>query len=167
MPRHVGRPLKITPEIQADLIKMLSAGNYLETAAAYCGISTDTVRGWVKRGEQEAQRLKADSTAWPIKSETEFMELAIAIRQAQATSEIRDVMLIGNAARDQWQAAAWRLERRYPDKWGKKERHELTGADGGPVQIEEVRAKLLQKFNELGIEEPEEIEKLQEGSDGE
>ncbi len=31
-----------------------------------------------------------------------------------------------------WQAAAWRLERKMPHKWG---RHEVTGADGGAIQV--------------------------------
>jgi transposase len=33
-----------------------------------------------------------------------------------------------------WQAAAWILERRHPDRWGRRERVELTGRDGGPVE---------------------------------
>ena len=32
-----------------------------------------------------------------------------------------------------WQAAAWRLERKNYDHWGRKERHELTGASGTPL----------------------------------
>lgn len=28
-------------------------------------------------------------------------------------------MLIGKAAENQWQAAAWRLERKFPDRWGR------------------------------------------------
>ena len=34
-----------------------------------------------------------------------------------------------------WQAAAWKLERRDPERWGRR-RVELTGADGAPLQGE-------------------------------
>jgi len=33
-----------------------------------------------------------------------------------------------------WQAAAWKLERRNQDRWGRK-RVELTGADGSPLEV--------------------------------
>ena len=38
----------------------------------------------------------------------------------------------------QWQASAWRLERKQPDKFGKKDKHELTGKDGKPIEIKNV-----------------------------
>jgi len=152
MPR-TGRPDKLTPKLKEDLLKMIVTGNYIETAAAFVGIAQTTLREWMRRGEREAQRLNADPNARPIKSEEKYIELSEAIRQAQAESEVRDVVLIGRAAQDQWQAAAWRLERRYPDRWGKKERHELTGANGGPVQFEEIRERLLRKLTEINAEE--------------
>jgi hypothetical protein len=143
----------LTPKLREDLLKMIVAGNYIETAAAYVGIAQQTLREWMRRGEREAQRLYSDPDARPIKSEGKYLEISQAIRQAQAESEVRDVVLIGRAAQEQWQAAAWRLERRYPDRWGKKERHEVTGANGGPVQFEEIRERLLRKLTEINVEE--------------
>ena len=34
-----------------------------------------------------------------------------------------------------WRAAAWRLERKFPGRWGQTTRTELTGKDGGPVAV--------------------------------
>jgi transposase-like protein len=152
MPR-TGRPDKLTPKMKEDLLKMIVTGNYIETAAAFVGIAQQTLREWIRRGEREAHRLISDPDAMPIKSEEKYLDITQAIKQAQAESEVRDVVLIGRAAQDQWQAAAWRLERRYPDRWGKKERHELTGANGGPVQFEEIRERLLKKITEINAEE--------------
>jgi hypothetical protein len=36
----------------------------------------------------------------------------------------------------EWQALAWQLERRFPQWFSRKTRHEVTGADGGPIQHE-------------------------------
>jgi hypothetical protein len=43
-----------------------------------------------------------------------------ALEQADAQAEVRDILLIGKAAQTNWKAAAWRLERRFPDRWGPK-----------------------------------------------
>ena len=59
------------------------------------------------------------------------------VAPALAEDEPRDrqvLIRVGETQRSQWQAAAWRLERRYPDRWGRT-RHEVTGADGGPVAV--------------------------------
>ena len=163
MPKEVGRPVKINPTIQAELVKMIQAGNYMETAAAFVGISISTMRDWIRRGEREAQRFIDEPRARPIKSETPFLEFSAAIKKAQAAAEIRDVIIIGDAARESWQAAAWRLERKYPEKWGRKDRHEVSGPSGGPVQIEEIREKLYRKFSDIKPEP--EPEKMQEGTE--
>lgn len=162
MPVRRGRPSKWSIEIEDELVKTIKAGNYLETAAAFAGLSLSTIRDWIRRGEREYNRLNDDPTAKPIKSETPYMDFSLAIRKAQAEAEIRDVVIIGNAARESWQAAAWRLERKFPDRWGRKDKYEMSGPGGGPVQVEEIREKLLQKFNALNI-----ISKGEENSEGE
>jgi hypothetical protein len=55
-----------------------------------------------------------------------------AIRQAQAESEARDIDFINSA--DSWQARAWKLERKSPNRWGKIDRRIVSGPDGGPVK---------------------------------
>ena len=35
-------------------------------------------------------------------------------------------MIIGSAAKDNWQAAAWRLERKFPKRWGRHDRLDLN-----------------------------------------
>lgn len=110
-------PIDLTPELQETIVGALRAGNYLETAAALVGIHHDTLREWVKKGRRGDPRYEAFSAA---------------VSQAIASAEARDLAVIGKAAGEHWQAAAWRLERRFNDRWGRKNDVSLSGKNGAP-----------------------------------
>lgn len=122
----MARPTKLTAELQAELCKALAAGNYLETACAYVGISRITVRNWMREGARSKRGQKR-----------EFLN---AIKKAAAEAEIKDVKRIGDAAETQWQAAAWRLERKYWKRWGRKDKitNEVSGPNGKAIEIQAV-----------------------------
>lgn len=40
------------------------------------------------------------------------------------------------------------LERRFPQEWSRTERHELTGAEGGPVQVEDYPRAWRERYGE-------------------
>ena len=96
----------------------MRAGNYMETAAAYAGISKNTLYRWLKEGRRELERREEGIPANPELNL--FVEFVEAMEQAQAEAELHDVQIIQAAAQEQWQAAAWHLERKYPDRWGRK-----------------------------------------------
>ena len=50
-PSRAGRRTLLTPERQEKIVQAILTGNYLETASAYAGVSPDTVREWLQRGE--------------------------------------------------------------------------------------------------------------------
>ena len=131
-----GRPTKLTPQVQARIVQAIVGGNDITVAAAYAGIGKTTFYEWLERGRKEAARLAASSRAKPKDSETPFAEFADAIQKAQADAETRNVALIAKAAQEgTWTAAAWWLERKYPERWGRKDRHEVTGKDGNDITI--------------------------------
>lgn len=103
-----GRPVKLTPELIQEICRVIRAGNYIETAAAYAGISKSTLYDWLRRGKRAKSGI--------------YRQFSDAVQKALAESEIRDVMIIAKAAEENWQAAAWRLERKFPERWGRKER---------------------------------------------
>lgn len=131
-----GRPTKLTPELQDEIVKVIRAGNYIETAAAYVGLSKNTIYDWMKRGAREKQRIALEPRKKPSKKELPYLEFSDAIQKALAHSEVRDVAIIGKAAEENWQAAAWRLERKFPDRWGRKDKTQIehSGKDGGPIE---------------------------------
>lgn len=128
----LGRPT-IIGEVSERVIEFVRAGNYVETAAAAAGISKDTFYAWLRRGARERRRLKKANTR-PNKTEQPYLAFSDAIQKATGEAEARDVMLIAKAATTQWQAAAWRLERKFPQRWARTERHHISGPDGKPVQ---------------------------------
>lgn len=141
----MGRPTKLTDEIQQKILQALAAGNYQDTAAAYAGISTSTFYNWLERGKTERIRVAAGEK--PKKTEEIFVEFVDAIESARAQAEVRSVALIQKAANDgTWQAAAWYLERSHPQRWGRLNRTEISGPEGGPIEtkidIEALDAKI-------------------------
>lgn len=71
------------------------------------------------------------------------------VTKAKALSEMRAVTTIQQAFPDNWQAAAWYLERTKPDKYGRRDRMNLEGPkEGGPIEIVSVEA-LEEKLGSL------------------
>ena len=139
---------KLNPERQARIVEALTNGNYIETSARYAGITPAGMYKWINRGNEERQRI-ADGEK-PRLTETIFVDFVEAVEKARAQAEMRNVGLIQKAAMDgTWQASAWYLERSYPKRWGRSDRVEHTGADGGPVEVSVSLDELESKVVEL------------------
>ena len=116
----MGRPSKLTPERQEKLVEAIQAGNYYASACAYAEIAYSNFRQWMIKGEAEESGKYHD-----------FHE---AITHAEAEAEDHAIQQWQQAMPTDWQAAAWWLERRYPDRWGKQDRLDLKHA--GKVEVE-------------------------------
>lgn len=138
-----------TQELQDKLVNSIRAGNYAEVAARAAGISKDTFYKWLLRGG---------------KGEEPFKSLADAIETATAESEQADVAQMFKHGMKSWQATAWRLERKNPKKWGRKDSLELTGDDSKPIAVRsakvdmskltaEERALLMRLRDKMRVEE--------------
>lgn len=111
----MARKSKYTPEVQQRITQAIELGATYELAAAYGGIHYDTFRTWMN-------------------SKSAFSE---AVKAAEGKAAVKWLAKIEAAANDNWQAAAWKLERRYPHEYGKTvQRQEHTGKDGGPIQVD-------------------------------
>lgn len=108
---HKGRrPLYENKEIIDKLIDAVRRGNYVETACKMAGVSESSYYAWLQRAREEKD---------PPKALTDFLE---AIKKAESEAEAEALQIIKDASRDTWQAAAWYLERRSYNRWGRKER---------------------------------------------
>jgi hypothetical protein len=117
-----GAPSKLTLDRQERICDAIRAGVRPEAAAVYCGVSARTFYRWMAQGRAQD-------------AEPEFAAFVDEVEAALAEWETRDVLLIGEAAKTDWRAAAWRLERRLPKVYGRRERHEIANADDGPFRI--------------------------------
>ena len=118
----MGRPSKLTPEVQDRIVQAIQAGNYLEVAAQYAGIGTTTLYRWLQQAE--------DPTADDM-----YRQFRDAVESARSAAEVRNVALIQKAANDgTWQAAAWYLERTSWQRWGR--RTMVTGDGGEAIKVE-------------------------------
>lgn len=167
--RPSGRPSRLNPRTATSLVNSISGGAYVTTACQFSGIAKASYGLWRRRGEAEIERVRAleldpeeilqntmvdeegksysvaQMMSLPAPEPFEQLEwnyvcFYMHTEKALAVSEIRNLSLIQAAAGDgHWQAAAWILERKYPDRFGRRERINLEGSkDGEPVTIRTV-----------------------------
>lgn len=151
----MGRPTKLTADVQARIVEAINAGNYQETAAAYAGIAPAAFYAWMSRGRAERDRITNGHK--PDKTEARYLEFTEAVERARSVAEMRHVLNITKAAETDgtWQASAWWLERSFPKRWGRQARVEVTGTDGGPIQVEDGRDALLRLLGDSGPASPD------------
>lgn len=122
-PPHTGRPSNALTDVYRvnKLLRKLADGNYTETATLAAGFSKQTLYNW--RDQAKAGNVAAIALL-------DAMEKASAEAEADAVDDIRKA---GKAGPQFWAASATRLERRHPDRWGK--RQEDSAAPKVVVQI--------------------------------
>ena len=129
----MARPLKLTPEIIGRIADAVRAGNTREAAAASVGIGETTLYRWLQRARRGA--------GGPFR---EFWE---ALDKADAEAEMAMVAVVTTAAKTNYKAAAWWLERRRPDTWGRKERVDLE------LLLQREAAAMAKDFPDLDVED--------------
>lgn len=136
----------------------IRAGAYQREAANAIGISERVVQRWIARGQEWIEAEEEGETI----PEREQRYVRFCREYERAKAEARQSMLtvvrraaMGSPARldqhgnviekerePQWTAAAWYLERTMPEHYGRKERHELTGAEGQPLSLADLTARV-------------------------
>jgi transposase len=148
MPRQTA----LTPKVAERILGFLRQGNYIEVSAKGAGIHRDTFYGWMQRAR----------TGKP--EDAKFADFAEQVDVALAEAEARDLQTILIASKESWQAAAWRLERRYPDRWSRNDRMKVEGN----VEVDVSDDGLLGKLARLltGVAKAPDPPELVEGGEG-
>lgn len=119
-----GRPTDCTPEVTAAVCEQLREGLSISSACAAAGIDRSTYHRWIARGDEGPP----------------FSDFRAETTRARHDGNRVLERTIRSAALDDWRAAAWMLERKAPEDWSK--RTEISGPDGGPVQVHDVTAAI-------------------------
>lgn len=140
---------KLDNKMQKKIEVYLQRGNYIETICDAVGITDRTFHYWMEWGrkiseeiediEERAEIFGIDySVLEEYKRElkrNKYFLFFQAVKKAQGEGEILLVEKVRDAADDQWQAAAWMLERKFPDKYGRNSTVKLRGDKENPLQI--------------------------------
>lgn len=149
----MGRPSKLTPEVQEKICNAIRAGNYYEAACAYAGIDYSTFRRWMIKGEKTKKG--------------KYHEFCEAVKKAEYEAEMRLVAMWQKHMPDNWQAIATFLERRFPERWAR--RLDVKQEVQGQVKIEhDIARKIVEdpEASELAFKLFERVVQNESGSNG-
>ncbi len=152
------QPRLLTPEVQKVICEAIEAGTTLEIAARAARIGPRTLDEWLEHGRNE---LRENPDA-----EGPCADFVRAVTVASATFEKDTLAIIQDAASKNWTAAAWLLERKFPERYAKVDRLRVSGDEQNnkPVQISEQERKdrLLEKLAKIAEKNLERLGKNDE-----
>ena len=140
--------LEFRPEKAELFLEALRAGNYACVSCDYAGFSESSLYAWLQHGE-------ADKEAGETTVYTEFLE---SYKKADTRAEYRAVLTVSNAALEDWKAAMTYLERRRPERWGRRDA--LNVKQSGTVNVK------LQNLDDEELDEYTRLTLKAEGDDG-
>lgn len=102
---------RFKPDNRKRLISAISKGATYILACNYAGISYNTFLSWMRKGEQQLENEEEGN---------EYLKFYCEVKKAEGIAVTSWLTLIEQAAKNgNWQAAAWKLERRYPNEYGR------------------------------------------------
>lgn len=116
-----GRPSKADDERMQKVLNGIKAGLSYQGACGLARVSYSTFLVWRHKGESEESE--------------KFSKFLRELEYAEAIAEAEQLKKIKSDPDTKY--ACWILERRHPDRWGRKDqlKQEITGDSGGPIKF--------------------------------
>ena len=116
-----GRPTKADDERMQKVLDGIKAGLSYQGACGLARVSYSTFLVWRHKGESEESE--------------KFSKFLRELEYAEAVAEAEQLKKIKNDPDTKY--ACWILERRHPERWGKKEqvKQEISGPEGEPLKV--------------------------------
>lgn len=130
---------KLTPQVIEKVCEGLRFGAYFESSCRYAGIAPQTAYQWLALAKEEAERQEKPPDSRPDRNKRYkpgMMDFAEAVSRVGAEREVAlsGVVLRAATGRNDangnpvvpgdWKAAAWLLERRFPNNWAQQQKVE-------------------------------------------
>jgi hypothetical protein len=169
---RTGRPTLLTPALADRIVEVVSAGNYLKTAAQFAGVGQSTLMSWLARGRAAAADVEAHAAepGWQLPAaELPFLEFLERVTQAETRAEVAAVTHWRRAFAEDWRAARDYLGRKRPEQWAAKTTVAIS-SDEAEARIENAVTEALTALgvdadplrldaddDPAGLDEPEEL----------
>lgn len=103
-----GRPLFVRrPDITTRICKLLRKGLPFTTVCRLVGVSRKTFLTWMELGYENHS--------------PEYLNFYVRVTHAEARAEEKLLKKLDAHSKNDWRVSAWRLERRWPEHWGKRD----------------------------------------------
>lgn len=132
----MARTTILTPDIIETIGRLIDSGLTITAICGAIGVTPAAFYQWMNKGQQ--------AEADPI-----YIELVDTVQKSRAALQARWLSRIEDAAADPktWTAAAWLLERSFPQDFGRRTSVDVTVNEGTIAEIERLAI-------ELGVEDP-------------
>ena len=121
----------LTDGVRDQIVRHLESGSSLEVAARAAGVARRTLQRWLAAGV-EAEAAAEAGTRLSARQQA-YLDLREAAEEAWARAQVRALATIQKAGLDgSWQAAAWFLERVFPEEYSARRPRE-KGVGGRPL----------------------------------
>jgi hypothetical protein len=124
----MARHPKCDEKTVAKYLEAIRLGGSRKDAALYAGIAVRTAQVWIQKGRED-------------KARKPYREFVRRLERAESLTKLRLTGAVHKAANDgDWKAAAWWLERRAPDEFGRTDTRkvELTATVNSEVAVEDL-----------------------------
>lgn len=177
-PRRAGRRSKLTPETHEAIVKAVRAGASYEAAAGAAGITETTLYRWLREAEEDGAppaKRQFQHDLMRARAEVEVRVVAASVMKGaiggyelERVTEFKPdgtrVERVKYAPADP-RAGLDFLARRDPARWARRNPVELSGPDGGPIQVQsatihELTARLHEEL--VALEDTVEAEVIED-----
>ena len=116
---------KLTTELIAEFCKWISDGLSVKDTCDIVGVSQTTFYRWQTEAETGFKDGKEErGVAVNIKLKKQLCE---DIKKAYSKYKAVHIARINEASKNEWQASAWMLERKFPDEFAKPDKFKIYG----------------------------------------
>lgn len=124
-----GRPSKFTVAVCTIILESVRAGQSYAMACRRARIDDSTLSHWAAEVEEKGEASR-------------YFQFINDLMEAEASGQLALIATVRTATKIDWKAAAWLLERKHPDEWGRRDSLSL-GRSGGEEEGEEAAGGVL------------------------